>query len=195
MYFGLVWLWFLLPLFIGFIVSFLFPAFIYFRFLYVVPAFYLLVGWGISNLKSKTLRRNILLVLVALNLFSWFVYIVDKGQQREDWKTAVAYIESSIKPNDVVIFEFPDPFAPYIWYSKNLSNAYGVTDSISANPTKTRQITKDVLTNISGIYYFEYLRDLSDPLRVVEKEIIKQGFSLKKVSNYVGVGQVFYWTR
>jgi len=39
------------------------------------------------------------------------------------------------------------------------------------------------------------LRDLSDPQRVVEGTLKNQGFSVNKIYNYVGVGQIYYWTR
>ena len=46
------------------------------------------------------------------------------------------------------------------------------------------------------IYYFEYLRDLSDPERVVEATLREEGYKIKEVYDFFpGVGQIFYWTK
>ncbi|KKR11153.1 MAG: hypothetical protein UT40_C0040G0001, partial [Candidatus Woesebacteria bacterium GW2011_GWA1_39_21b] len=132
-YMDLIDLWLIAPLALGFVASFWFPAFVYFRFLYVLPAFYLLVSWAISSFTIKTIKNILVTLLVGVNLFGWVIYISDENQQREQWRQAVLFIEKTAQINDIVIFEFTQPFAPYKWYAKNLIEAIGVTDSISAD--------------------------------------------------------------
>jgi len=194
-YMDLIDLWLIAPLALGFVASFWFPAFVYFRFLYVLPAFYLLVSWAISSFTIKTIKNILVTLLVGVNLFGWVIYISDENQQREQWRQAVLFIEKTAQINDIVIFEFTQPFAPYKWYAKNLIEAIGVTDSISADPAKTRQITAEALKDRKGIYYFEYLRELSDPKDVVQKMLSDSGYSVSKTYDYHGVGFIHYWNK
>jgi hypothetical protein len=192
----IIWLWLLIPPVLGFIASFLFPAFIYFRYLYILPAFYILIAWGISNLNKPLTKVILFILLVLINLGSWLIYISDPHQQREAWRDAVNFIELNGKSEDVVIFEYPEPFTPYRWYTNGKVQAVGVTDSISANQVKTAELTRNTIMNKVGVYYFEYLRDLSDPQRIVEKTLTDSNFRITAVYNsFPGIGQIFYWTK
>lgn len=192
----LIWLWLILPLVLGFVASFWFPAFIYFRFVYVIPAFYLLISWGASQVKKGKARLALGALLLLFNVVGWLVYVLEPYQQREHWREAVHFIEERATKTDLVIFEYPKPFAPYRWYEQGKVEAVGVTDSISANPEKTAQRTEDIIQNKTGVYYFEYLRDLSDPQRVVEATLCHSEFEIKEVFDFFsGVGQITYWIK
>jgi len=191
----ILWLWFLLPLILGFVVSFLFPAFIYFRFLYVVPAFYLLLAWGVNQIKSRPLRILLGTSLLLVNMVGWLIYVGEPYQQRERWRQAVEFIENRAQEGEVVVFENPEPFAPYRWYEKGKIEAFGATNSISADKNETEGKTLSIIKDRKGIYYFEYLHDLSDPGGIVVKTIQEAGFKEKEIFDFIGVGQVTYWTK
>ena len=192
----ILWGWLLLPLILAFIGSFIFPAFIYFRFLYVVPAFYLLVAWGVDQITDKKTRILIGSLLLAVNMVGWLLYVNEPYQQREQWRQAVSFIESRAqKETDVVVFENPQPFAPYLWYEKGLVDAFGATDSISANEAETKQKTLSIIDSRQGVYYFEYLHDLADPGGLVVKTIQGAGFKEGEIFDFIGVGQVTYWVK
>lgn len=102
----------------------------------------------------------------------------------------------TMQNSDIVIFEYPEPFAPYRWYAKGKVEAMGVTGSIVANTRKTTEITENAIKDRNGIYYFEYLRDLSDPKQVVEKALDNRGFTIENIYDFFpGVGQIKYWVR
>lgn len=189
------WLWLVLPLLLGFAASFWFPAFIYFRFLYVVPAFYLLTAWGITRFRFLS-KITLALSILLINSVGWLFYVTEPSQQREHWREAVAFVEERTGQDELVIFEFPEPFAPYRWYSGGRIEAVGVTNSISADKDMTVEKTLRTIENKRGVYYFEYLRDLSDPERIVEQTLEAQGFTKASVYDYFpGVGQVTYWVK
>ena len=71
----IIWSWLLVPLTLTFIASLVFPAFIYFRFLYVVPAFYLLVAWGVNQIKDREKRVLIGGLLLAVTKMWLFLRI------------------------------------------------------------------------------------------------------------------------
>ncbi len=190
----LIWLWLIVPLSLGFIISFLFPVFIYFRFIFILPAFYFLISLGIFNLKNKTIRIVLIISLLIVNLVGWLIYVKDPSQHREMWREAVKTVETKAKDNEIAIFNYPEPFAPYRWYATKVKGV-GVGDSISIHRKRTETLTKLAIKDKKGIYYFEYLWQLSDPDRVVEETLKSQGFNQKEVYNFNGVGLISYWQR
>lgn len=179
------WLWFIVPVALGFMASFVFPAFIYFRFIFVLPAFYLLIALG---------RNRFLITLVVIfNLVGWGIYVFDGKQQREDWRGAVNYIEQNAKPGEIVIFENPEPFAPYRWYWNGEVASTGATDSVFADADKTKAITEELIRGKPGVYYFEYLKDLEDPGGIVQKTLAEGGFTETGRTSFNGVGFVIYY--
>ena len=193
--FKIIFLWFIGPLVLSFLTSFFIPSFIYFRFLFIYPAFVLLLSWGILNIKNNKIKIFVFWVVTAISILSGFYYYLDKNLQREDWRGAVSYIENNLKTGDVVIFEYPEPFAPYRWYQKIPGIVYGATDSISANNDLTKNKTLNLINSKTGVYYFEYLHDLSDPADYVRETLITQGFRIEEIKNYYGVGQLYYYVR
>lgn len=188
-----IWLFLSVPLVLGFVASIFFPAFIYFRFIYVLPAFYLLVAWGIENFK-KTVSLIIIAFIAAGNILGWLIYIKDPNQQREQWRQAVSFIESRSKTSDIAVFENPEPFAPYRWYAQGKLEAKGATDSILATQNAVGK-TKLLLSNKSGVYYFEYLHDLEDPNGFVKSAISETGFKETAIFTFIGVGQITYFVK
>jgi hypothetical protein len=117
-------------------------------------------------------------------------------QQREQWRQAVGFIEERAdREKDVVVFENPQPFAPYMWYEKGLVDAYGATNSISADEAETKEKTTSIIEDRQGVYYFEYLHDLADPDGIVVRTIQETGFEKAQIFDFIGVGQVTYWTK
>ena len=188
--------WLLIPLVLSFLFSFLFPAFSYFRFIFLLPAFYIILAAGVTAIINQKLRYVISASLIIVNLTSWAIYVKDPHQQRERWREAVAFVEERIKKDEVVLLEYPQPLAAYEWYAKDLSVVRGATDSINADIQKTSEKTKKTLVGVKGVYYFEYLRDLTDPQRVVEGVLESVGFKKAAVYDFFpGVGQITYYTQ
>jgi hypothetical protein len=133
--------------------------------------------------------------LVVINLVGICIYYLNENTQREDWRSAVAIIENNTVDNEIIIFEFPKPFAPFYWYSKGEVEAVGVTDSIYADIENTKKITKETIFGKSGIYYFEYLRELSDPHDVVRSVLLQEQYQVDKVFNFHGVGHVYHYAK
>lgn len=188
----LVWLWLVVPLMLGFIVSYWFPAFIYFRFLFVVPAFYVLLANGVSMTK-KMKQKYLLIIILLINILGFMKYVFDPQQHRENWRQAVRFVESRVEESEVVLFSYPQPFSPYRWYARKSHLAHGATDSISADPELTKNNVEKIVSSKKGVYYFEYLKDLSDPQSIVQNTIINQGFVETAIHDFPGVGLLYYY--
>lgn len=192
----LIWLWLIIPVLTGFSFSFIIPAFNYFRFIYVVPALVILVTFGIFKINSIKLRKFLLASLLLTNIVGLGIYYLDPAQHRENWKQAVSYIENNAEESDLVVFEFHEPFAPYRWYSTGRVDVLGAIDSYFADPKKTIEKIHPILNNKTRVYYFEYLRDLTDPQKIVEGELQTQGFKRYSVLNdFKNIGQVTIWSK
>ncbi len=189
-------LWLFVPITLVFLLSFLFPAFIYFRFIFVLPAFYILVAYGISLFKEKRVKLTLILSILAISIFNLSLYFSNIKFQREDWREATKFIESNVKENELVVFANPEPFAPYQWYAKDLSNTLGATNNIAADYEKTYKNLEPYLRNKTGVYYFEYLQDIMDPQRVTYDILLSEDFSNKEIySSFNGVGNIIYLSR
>lgn len=87
------WLWLIVPIVLGAILSLKIPIFTYHRFLFVLPAFMLLLASAAG--KKSTI------FIIAISLISLAVFNLNPNLQREDWRSATAYINSD--PGKVVM--------------------------------------------------------------------------------------------
>ena len=161
--------------------------------MFILPAFYFLLALGANE--AKVLGKCLIAVIVLFNLVGFSIYIFDSAQHREDWRGAVAYVEANAGPKEIAVFENPEPFAPYRWYWQRIVESKGVTDSISADPKKTDQIVRDSIAGKDGVYYFEYLRDLEDPLAIVQTTLAKMGYIEIEKKAFNGVGFVIHYQK
>ncbi len=118
-----------------------------------------------------------------------FLYYTQPKFQREQWRQAVDFVEKNRTDNSLVIFIFPDAFAPWQWYNK------GIVRSISVAPNfilKEEDIMKysTQIQNAARIFYFHYLTDLTDPTKKMEKFFPQFGFTLLGIKDFTGVGFV-----
>ena len=188
----LVLLWLFVPSVLSLCSSLFFPAFNYFRLLYIFPAFLIIVAWGIVNMRNNYIGYFLLSIMLVFNAMGFIIYLTDKNQQREDWRGATQFVENIVRPGEIIIFEFPEPLAPYRWYRKNDSIAFGATDSVSATEQTTQKVNS-LITGKEGVYYFEYLREVSDSKDFVRNTLTNSGFKVEKIYNFPGVGLIYHW--
>jgi len=81
-----------------------------------LPAFYLLVAKGLSNIKNKYFFNLILMaiiILASINIWSYF-----SDTHKDQWREAVAYIESRAETKDLLVFVYGYHQIPYDYYGK-----------------------------------------------------------------------------
>ena len=182
--------WIFIPVTLAFLISFFIPVLSYFRMLFILPAFYLLIAKGFDALRTQAWPGRLVLSTVCMvSIVSLSTYYTNPKFQREDWKGAVNVVDEIAKIDGIILFENDNLPAPFIYYSKNLTPAMGGLRKVPA------QSDGDILEipGTESIYLFEYLVDITDPERFLEKKIESSGFKKMETLNFNGVGLVHHY--
>lgn len=158
----ILYLWLFLPVILGAMIGLFVPIVTYFRFLFVIPSFYLLVSNG---------PRKIIYIILVMNLAFTGLYLFNAKFHREDWRSAVAIIESGSKEKSQVIFPADSQMEAYKYYStkNNFSGPSGISASLDE------------------IWLMRYVYDIVDPEDATRKEIEELGFEFVSDHNLNGV--------
>jgi mannosyltransferase len=186
--------WLILPLLLALTVSIFIPLYQPFRLLFTIIPFYLLLALGVISLKKKWQPLAIALVLL-ISLSGLFLYYLNPSFQRENWREAVAFIESQESERTVALFEFSEPFAPYQWYSRGRVKAVGILPGVKANPEMVNKKLAEATKEKENVFLFEYLTDLTDLEHLVGGWLEENGFSKKEIKDFSGVGFVYNYQR
>lgn len=178
--------WFFVPLILAYVVSFKIPLNQPFRLLFILPAFYILISLGIDSLSR--VKGVFITLVVIISLLGLTMYYLNPRFYREDWRGAVKFLdEKSIEDQAPVVFIWPEPFAPYIWYSNNLGRAYSIGGSM---PYAYQEVENSLqsLMQKDKLYLFRYLQKLSDPNENTKRLLYENNFKLKVTYDFRGVG-------
>ncbi len=192
----LVWLWLLVPPALAFIVSSVVPVFNFFRFIYILPAFALLLAVNAKNENFGKLSNYVIPTLLIIPSFFHVYYQTKSITYRENWKQAVQDVESRIKDDEIVLLEYPHTLPGYYWYSQKKDMVLPAITKFQNTKEEIDAYIPEITKNVNGIYYFEYLRDVTDPQRLVERVLLQEGFQTADIlDGFSGVGQVTYFKR
>lgn len=174
-------------LFMAFFVSFVLPVIDPKRLIFILPFFILIIVSGVEKLKPIS-RKLVLLVVMVVFSYGLFQYFTNPRFQRENWKEATAFVETKGDGNQLVLFSFPEPFAPYLWYQKQ-NLGYGVAKRIVLLPEDLVKL-KSIIKNRKRIYLFTYLMELTDPVNKIKSTLEAEGFVKTDTYDFSGVGFV-----
>lgn len=164
------------------------------RLMYVLPFFVILLAYGLSKFKAFYFKA-VLTLLIALNSVFLLIYQTNPYFQREDWRGATGKVERLATAKSVTLFKFSEPFAPFVWYSKENLKAYGLSERLFLGDepltAKLNNLTKDA----DQVFLFQYIEGLTDPKRVTDEALLKLGFSKKDTYDFPGVGLVHEYIR
>ncbi|MBU3957270.1 glycosyltransferase, partial [Patescibacteria group bacterium] len=120
--------WLIVPIGCAWLLSFFIPNYQPFRLLLVLPAFYLLLTWGISQIRTTTIRIMVVILILLVNLVSVSVYYINPYFHREDWQGLVQFIEWQPKEEKVAILPSYNSYWPYEYYSPKKVPLVGLSD-------------------------------------------------------------------
>jgi len=166
----LLWIWLIVPILAGVLLSVKIPMLSYFRFLYLVPVVYLLLDEYLKLKKTK-IYNGVIYLLITINLFMLGIYLFNKSNQREDWKGVVAYIQLQNPQIPVVMIQ--TVAAPFSYYNKNI------------HLVDFNDISK--IRYNSHIWLITYGQPIFDPDNLTEKILLEEyGFQVISERNFVG---------
>lgn len=183
-------LWGFASIFVAWLISFVVPVLQPKRVLFALPAIYLLVAYFFTNQSEKSKQKlNLvtLLLLFAINIFGTWQYYTQPKLQRENWRGLISELKSTYPEQDsIMIFSFPEAFAPLRWYPHNYK-------TISTGKLSTSDVPDlaDLLKPVVEYDYvltFDYLSDLTDSQKLIPKTIESFGFKEVGYLDYPGIG-------
>lgn len=167
----IIWLWLVLPILLGLLVSVRLSIFSYFRFLFCLPALYLLIAIGLEKLKPKV--SNILIILfVAMNLIFSGIYLFNPRFQRENWRGLTSFINKESKnKKSAVLFVADSNMEAYKYYdsSANILGPEGFSNKYQE------------------IYLMRYLQPVFDSKDLLRAKIEASGYNKEKEYDFNGV--------
>lgn len=186
----IIYNWLIIPLVLAWLISFVVPIYSYFRVLYLLIPFLLIVSSGLYILKNKTGMYLISLV-VLVEMLACFIYLSNSSFQREDWRSAVNFLRQNNHQDRQIVLESTDMFAPFAYYGGDKLNWMGGLKKIPAIDDK------DLTDQIVGreIFLLDYLIDITDPDRLLDKKLQKIGYTKVQTYNFKGVGFVYKYIK
>ncbi|HSX18647.1 MAG TPA: glycosyltransferase family 39 protein [Candidatus Saccharimonadales bacterium] len=190
-----LWYWLILPLVLGFALSFKVPVFSYFRFLFILPAFYLIAASAINSINWPPLVRFLLGIFLAINLTSSIIYFANPKFRREDWRGATAYVVQNSNKNTIAIFESNFTIGAFDYYNQNKAQAAGGLDSFTPNPKAVKEIIGNATKGKNKVFLFQYLSGITDPQGLIFENLSNLGFVNTTTKDFNGVGFVYEFTK
>jgi mannosyltransferase len=186
--------WLIIPTLCAFLFSYFIPILSYFRMIFIIPAFCLLLAQGVMLLPKKVgIIAAGIVVLTSIICISF--YYTNPFFQREDWKNLAAFLNHQNKTGSLVIFEDNGTPAPYKYYDTKKVEAVGGLNNFPANNPDD---LKDLPTLVNGkdkIYLVDYLVEISDPQREIDRKLTQSGFRVVYVHNFPGIGFIYEYNR
>lgn len=163
------------------------------RLIFLLPIFFLLLTAGILKLSPK-FRLAAILIVAVTNVGGLFQYYTDPSVKREQWREAVAFTEHQDSSQNVALFVFPGPFAPFTWYSKGKIDALGIAPNFILIDADLTNLLPELLFK-NRVYLYQYLTGLTDPTGKTDKFLVSQGFRESDIRNFTGVGFIYIYDK
>lgn len=148
-------------------------------------------------------RLSLILFVILLSINSYFSvsYLLENKWHREDWRSAISYTDKIMgrqSPEHVegrlVLTEQASPWAPMDWYSQRPKQYIGASTNIQiTDDSIAGQLNKLIASDqlpITKVILYTYLFELSDPNRLVEGYLVKNGYTISEEKDFRGVGIV-----
>ena len=179
-----------LPLLLAAVVSLYVPIISPKRMLFLLPLFYLLISLGINSIKTRKLKSAAIILVLSFNLSSLVTYYQNPRFQRENWKDAVKEVEEKSTPQTLIVFNFPEPFAPFRFYESQKNDTFGVVKNFQFDQESTKILISKT-QNKNHVFLFDYLSGLTDAQRKSKKTLENLGFINIQTYDFNGVGFIF----
>ncbi len=186
-------IWILVPIILATVISFIIPIFSYFRMLFILPAFIILTSLGITPFKSKP-RKALLITIVLVQLFSTSIYLFNSSFHRENWRGLVNFLKTQDKTS-LILFESSGTLPPFDYYAKDNLNAKGGLKDFPAKSEADLADIQNFSINSKDIYLVNYIVEISDPQRLIDKRLKTLGYKISETKDFRGVGFLYHYVK
>jgi len=198
--------WVVLPILLPWLISFWIPIIQPKRVLFALPGLYLGVAWlcsSIFHLRTHSIWRSVagglIVIFLGINFISTVSYYFFPKYHREDWRGLHQLIAQKYSPEQAIVVQaFPAPFAGWEWYNQKEhypTYATGVFE-LSSNPEAMDRLRLKTVADHQYVLVFDYLRDLTDPQRTIEKDLERFGYTeVDRITPETGLGIVHVYAR
>ena len=184
---------FFIPLTTAVFVSFFIPIAAPQRFIFLLPLFLIILAKGIGRF-PKFGKWAAVLIICFTSMMGIIQYYTDPYVQREQWREAVDYVEKQPSEQSIALLVFPAPFAPYLWYSKNVIEAVGIAPKFNLRDEDLSNLAVKLI-NKKTVYLFQYLTGLTDPQDKTKAFLENNGFTERIIKDFPGVGFIYVYDR
>lgn len=192
--------WLLVPILTAWFISFAVPVLQPKRVLFCLPAFYLLIAQlsyqakpFLAKLGAQVALPPLILLILSINVVTTLQYWSTPALQRENWRQLITELEHKYPESAVAVFSFPEPFAPWRWYTSGSITAVATEQLLLDTETTLATLKKSL--QYDYIITFDYLRDLSDPEHLLNLHLISYGYKEIEVIDYPLIGFVRIYSK
>ncbi len=198
---GLLLLWTLIPILIGWTVSWFIPVLQPKRVLLALPAFYMSISyiwfylptqdhWSLAKI-TKIVGSLGLILIIVINVFSTVSYWTNPQLQRENWRQLVHNLEQNYRPDStMMVYTFDTAFAPMVWYQTITYPIIATGIKPLRSGVDNNRLTNHFNQDQKTYLVFDYLMDLSDPHRLIHQTLNSQGYQLTQLIPAGNIGFV-----
>lgn len=163
---GIVCIWLLVPLALGYLFQWMYPFFFPRFLLYIAPALYLLAGAGLVALGRRMPVAGVLttLALIGLHLASLNPIYTRPDNPDEDYRPLAAHLSPLIRPGDIMLYS-------YVWqagYLQSYLPGNGLVFDYYTPASIDRELSS-IGRDHARIWQLEYERRLDDPANLVTR--------------------------
>ena len=134
-------------------------------------------------------------MLIYIALVGNLAYFTRPRLQREQWRQTIEFLAGRNSGTTSFVVKFPDKFSPFYWYNPRLP----VIASVPVFPARPAQVASSLSSlpsqGIKTVYVLDYLGDLTDPNREVDRAITDLGYIKEKTFNFEGVGFIHHYIK
>ena len=132
-----------------------------------------------------------IVALLAINLTAVVYLQTQNPFRRENWRQSVMYLKTEVQrsQNAVILSAFPEPFAPLRWYGQDLPIEAGLKGLKYEKGDELK--IKEIVKTKPDIYLYEYLMDLTDPSRQIQKTLEQNDYKLVNQTSFTNMGFLY----
>lgn len=163
---GLIAVWLLVPLALGYFFQWVYPFFFSRFLLYIAPALYLLAGAGLVALGRRMPGAGVFttFILIGLHLASLTPIYTRPDNPDEDYRPLAAHLSPLIRPGDVMLYS-------YVWqagYLQSYLPGNGLVFDYYTPASIDRELSS-IVRDHARIWQLEYERRLDNPTHLVTR--------------------------